>query len=308
MSLISPNFPRAAVGLRREAISVLSLQKQGRRFNLSRAATVELAEGVLQPHFDEQNIQNPTEILETLRQATAGAGLQANKKWSVSLPADTARMAIVTLETAPKSAAERNEILNWKAERAFGAKSDEMRVAFQRLAPDAKNRPRYFAVAIRLAVLDEYEAIFDALGWRAGLILPRHVSEAQWLLSGNKTAGDALMISSQSDGFTAILFRQNQPSVVRSVICELDEREDEIYRLLLFYRDRFDSNAVEPNLQKLFLIGDDFPKNRLREIARETLDYDLQILGAAEVGLNLPAEIKFEDIAAPAGLASLARR
>lgn len=313
MSFINPNFPRAAVGLRREGVSVISLQKSGRQFSVRRAATIELPAGVLQPDFFAENVIEPQEIVETMRQAITGAGLQSHKKWSISLPADTARMQILTLEAAPKTAAERADVLNWKAERAFGVRPAEMRLALQPLAPDGKGRPRYFAVAIRLETMDEYEELFDALGWQAGLILPRHVSEAQWLMLAKnaKTSGDTLMVSSQADGFTAILLRGNQPSVVRSVQCEIEEREDELYRLLLFYRDRFEaenSAAAELNLRRMLLIGETFPRDRVREISNETLGYDLQVLGANEVGLVLPDGIKFEDIAAPAGLASLAWR
>ncbi|MEP6923197.1 MAG: hypothetical protein ABI954_01920 [Pyrinomonadaceae bacterium] len=307
MSLINPNFPRSAAGLRRESVSVISLQKQGRRFGLRRAATIQLPEGVLQPDFFEENIVEPSQVLSAMREAATSAGLNGQKKWSVSLPADTARMTILTLETAPKSKAERADVLNWKAERAFGEKPAEMRLAFQPLTPDEKGRTRFFAMSIRLDVLAEYEDLFDTLGWKTGLMLPRHISEANWLMLP-KSTGDAMMVSLQADGFTAVLLRASQPAVVRSVICEPEEREDELYRLLLFYRDRFETETSGASLQKLLLIGADFPKERLSEIAQETLGYDLQILGSNEVGLSLPAEIRFEDIAAPAGLASLAWR
>ena len=52
------------------------------------------------------------------------------------------------------------------------------------------------------------------------------------------SAGDALLVSSYDEGFTAVVFRDKQPLIVRSIACEPEEREDEFYRLLLFYRDR----------------------------------------------------------------------
>ena len=312
MSLISPNFPRAAAGLRRESVSVVSLHKQGRQFGLRRAATIELPAGVLQPDFFEENIVVPNEVLSALQEAAQSAGLLGQKKWSVSLPADTARIAILTLETAPKNKAETAEVLNWKAERSFGAKPEEMRLAFQPLLPDANRRVRYFAVAIKLDVLAEYEDLFNTLGWQVGLVLPRQISESKWLkpLRAAKNKSDALMVSSQADGFTAMLLRQSEPVIVRSVICTEDEREDEFYRLLLFYRDRFNAENIgaEINLKDILLVGDGFQPARVQEIAAETLGYNLQILGSNEVGLSLPAEIRFEDVAAPAGLASLAWR
>ena len=308
--IVKPSLPRAAIGFRREGISVVGLQKQGGAFTLSRAATVELPENALQPSFNEQNLVELHEILLTLNQVMTAAGLQEQKRWSVSLPADTARMSILTLDAPAKSNNELKEVLNWKAERAFGAAANEMRMAFQPLTPDVSKRIRYFVVSIRLEVLAEYENLFGIFDWHVGLVMPRHISEAQWLMAANheQTNQDTLMVSLQAEGFTAILLRGQQPSVVRSVSCNEDEREDELYRLLLFYRDRIASVNPDAILQKLLLVGDNFQKDRLREIAFETLGNDIRILESNDVGLVLPNEIRFQDVAGPAGLASLAWR
>ena len=98
-------------------------------------------------------------------------------------------------------------------------------------------KARYFATAVKLGVIDEYETIFEMLGWQAGLILPRAVSEAGWLFDKNNKS-DSLLISAQPDGFVALILRGDEPTVVRSVTCTETERDDEIYRLLMFYRDR----------------------------------------------------------------------
>lgn len=305
-----PHFPRAAAGLRREGVSVVSLARSGRgAFTLRRAATVALTAGILQPSFDESNVLQPAELLAALGEAASEAGLQNQKRWSVSLPADSARMSILTLEAEPKTPKERTEILNWKAERAFGVGAADLRLAFQPLAPDASQRSRCFAVAVRHDVLSEYEEIFDNLGWHVGLILPRHLSEMQWLMMSPKarTSGDALLVSSQADGFTAMLLRNQQPAIVRTVLCEPAEREDELYRLLLYYRDRLASENSA--LDKFLVIGEGFGEDRLEAISNETLGHDLRALHARDVGLLFPEnEIRFEDIAAPAALASLALR
>jgi hypothetical protein len=57
------------------------------------------------------------------------------------------------------------------------------------------------------------------------------------------------------------------------------------------------------------IIGEGFNRDRLDEIAMETLGHDAKILRPEDVGLNLPdGSISFEEIAAPAALASLALR
>ena len=97
----------------------------------------------------------------------------------------------------------------------FRRTSGEMRISRRKIKPDANGKSRYFATAVKLSVIDEYETMFETLGWQAGLILPRAVSEANWLVD-SKNKDDSLLISSQTDGFTALLLRGDEPTVVRS--------------------------------------------------------------------------------------------
>lgn len=308
-SLTQPSFPKAALGLEKDSITALALQKEGRgQFGIRQAATIELPEDLLKPSFTEQNISNPNEMLVMFEEVLTNAGLLRQKRWSVSLPSNTARTAILTLDAEPASRIELNEVLDWKAENTFGAPSGELRISLRKISPDLSGKSRYFATAVKLSVIDEYETLFETLGWQAGLVLPRALSEAKWLVD-SKLKDDSLLISSQNDGFVALLLRGDEPTVVRSVTCTDNERDDEIFRLLMYYRDRLGDPASESFLEKVLAIGKDFTTARLKEIADEALGKTLKILRPEDVGLNLPVQnMNFYEIAAPAGLASLGWR
>ncbi len=304
-ALTQPNYPKAALGLERESVTALALQKEGKgRFGIKQAATLGLPAHLLTPSFTDKNISNPEEMLVFLDEAIAKAGLIGQKRWSISLPSNAARTAILTLETEPASKNEFSEVFDWKAENVFGIPAGEMRISSRKISPDANAKSRYFATAVKLSVVDEYETLFERQGWHAGLILPRAISEAKWLSDiNNKT--DSLLISSQTDGFTALLLRGDEPTVVRSVTCTESERDDEVYRLLMFYRDRLGDDSSENFLEKLLLVGKEFAPAKLIEIAAEALGKTLNILRPEDVGLNLPsADLHFDDLAAPAGLAT----
>jgi Tfp pilus assembly PilM family ATPase len=306
-SLTKPNYPKAAIGLERTNIAALALERRGKgQYGIKQAATVILPENLLNPNFLEDNINSPNELIVFLNEVVNNAGLLKQKRWSISLPSATARTAILTLENEPASKGELEEILDWKAERSFGAPASELRISQQKISPDANGKPRYFSTAVKLSALDEYESLFEMMGWKAGLILPRAVSEAKWLIdSANQL--DSLLISAQADGFTALLLRGNEPTVVRTVTCVESEIDDEIFRLLMFYRDRFSKDESENLLEKLLVVGKNFNFNRLREISAEALGTTLKILRPEDVGLNIPASnLHFDEIAAPAGLATLA--
>lgn len=304
-SLSKPNFPNSAIGLERSSVTAIALQRQGRgQFGVKQAATVQIPAGVLDPSFFDANIVNTREFASCIYDAVQNAGLMGQKRWSIALPSSAARTAILTLDAEPVAKKEFEEIIDWKAEQSFGSPAAELRVLRKKISPSRDGRTRYFTAAVKLAVIDEYETVFEDLGWKAGLILPRALGEANWL-SGGASNSDSLLISSQPDGFTALLLRGDDPYVVRSVTCLPNEIDDEIYRLLMFYNDRVSTDSGG-YLEKMLLVGADLVPNKILEIASEALGRTLRILRPEDVGLILPnAGFNFDEIAAPAGLAAL---
>lgn len=305
-SITQPNYPNAALGIEGDAITALALSGGRRSYSIKQAATVELPAGVLIPSFADANIIDNVDFSSCLTEVVEIAGLLGQKRWSIALPSNTARTAIIALESEPSSKSEAEEILDWKAEQAFGAPARELRLATQRISPDKDKRSRFFVTAIKLSVIDEYESHFENRGWKAGLILPRALGEANWLTGSN--GSDSMLISENSDGFTALLLRGQEPTVVRSVTCKPAEIEDEIYRLVMFYNDRVapENGAGASNLEKLLVIGKDIVPQHVEKIASDVLQRPIRVLSPTDVGLDLPGTaMNFDSIAAPAGLAAL---
>jgi hypothetical protein len=305
--LKDPRYPATAVGLEKGVASVVELERvKGSACKLRRGATFNIAESLVHPSFDESNIENGPQLAAVLKELATSAGLLRQKRWSLSLPEATTRTLVLTMESQSGSAAELQDVLKWKLERGFGAPIEELSISRERLQKDLQGRDRYLAIAVRKTILAEYEAVLNSLGWKAGLILPRHLGEAQWLVR-NGTIGDSLLLSGSSKGFTGVIFRDKHPLIIRTVTCTEDEFEDEFYRLLLFYRDRSTpENGGAPGLTRLMVIGEGITKQRAGEIVRETTGADLRPLDAEELGLQLPSrEFNFDSIAAPAGLATM---
>ncbi|PWT88405.1 MAG: hypothetical protein C5B55_13160 [Blastocatellia bacterium] len=307
--LVSPWYPPVAIGLEKGSASVVHLERvRGGDCAIRRAATFSLSETLISPGFDNQNIERPSQLASVLNELVATAGLIRQKRWSVSLPAATTRTLVLTIETPAQSGSELQEILTWKMERGFGVPLDELSITQDQLQKDSQGRARYLSIGVRKTVLAEYENLFSQMGWRVGLILPRHVGEAQWLVRSNGNSGDSLLLSSSLDGFTAIIFRDKYPLILRSVSCAVSECEDELYRLLMFYRDRRTTDQPENTLglSRLMVVGDGLSPQRASEIVNETTGGDLRPLHAADLGLNLPSrDLSFDVLAAPAGLATL---
>jgi Tfp pilus assembly PilM family ATPase len=302
--LLKPRFPSCAVGIAHGTASVAQLERARGSYLVKRAATLNLAPNLIHSSFDENNIADPNELIDAFSDLVTSAGLLRQRKWSVSLPEGTTRSAILTIEGAGGSRREVEEVLEWKIERSFGAPVSELRVTREQLAPNEQKQGRFLVTAVRSSVLAEYESVFAAMGWQAGLVLPRHVGEEQWLRDG--AAGDGLLLSSHKEGFTAVLLRNNRPLTLRTVFCETEECDDELHRVLLFYRERSGSNGDGASVNRLLVMGDRLDKQRVAQVAQETLGVNLRPLDAADVGLMIPGNLPFDVIAAPAGLARLA--
>jgi len=309
--LISPWYPATAVGIEKGFASMVYLERgRAKGFTLRRAAIVALADEVITPAFENVNIIDPAALAMTLGDLATSAGLLKQKRWSVSLPEASSRSLILTLESQPGSNAELEEMLNWKMERGFNSTLDDLSISRERLPRDSHGRDRYMAVAIKRSVREEYESVFASLGWRIGMILPRHLGEAQWLMQ-SRGEGDSLLLSFSEVGFTAVVFRDQQPLILRTIDCDPDECEDELYRLLLFYRDRRSTNGGEgeQSLAQLLVVGEGLAKQRISQIVNETLGVNVRALDPSDIGLLLPAEqLEFDLIAAPAGLATLSSK
>jgi len=313
--LVAPRLPAAAVALSGDGAGLVQLERRRDSFAVRKAGYVPLAEGVLTPGFDGPNVADPEGLARSLSDLTSSAGLQRRRRWSVGLPEAATRTAIVTLETTAANRHEGEEMLRWKIERTMGVAADDLRAVRERLPADAQGRPRYLVAAARLDVLAEYEEVFAGLGWHTGLILPRHLGEAWWLMRGRPGA-DSLLVSSHQDGFTAVVMRGGLPLLVRTVACEAEDCADELYRFLLFYRDRAASDAGAEEgaaplpgetIERLLVAGDGIGYEEASALVAETLDAAPRPVGPEEARLAFPpGELDFQLIAAPAGLAALA--
>ena len=307
--LIAPRLPPAAVGLSGEGAGVVQLERRRDAFAVRRAGYLPLREGLVRPGFDEPNLESPAELASALAELAESTGLGKRRRWSAALPEAATRTSILTMEGAAASRHEGEEMLRWKTERALGAALGELRVSRERLPQDSQGRARYLVTAVRLSVLEEYEQVFASLGWHAGLVLPRHMGEAWWLMrDGGRAGGDSLVVSSHDDGFTAVVLRAGHPLYVRGVICEVEDRTDELYRFMLFYRDRAAAgDAAGDSISRLLVAGTGLDAAQASAVVEETLAAPPRTLHASDVRLAFPSdEIDFRQIAAPAGLAALA--
>jgi len=284
---------------------VVDLRRRRNRFYPATSAVTGLPAGLITPGFDSQNIQDIDELAELAMQTVEAAGMISKKRWSVALPEGVARTLIVSLETKPSGRRELAEVLSWKIERAIAATPAGLRISRQRIS-SMGGQERYLLTVARDEVMQEYEAFFAKLGWKVGLLLPRHLGEAQWL-GWDDMPGDKMLISANQTGFSSIIFRDGEPLLVRAHECDQQSVADELYRVALYYRDRIvgrEQGATD--LNRLLIIGE-IDRADARRAVSEAIGSDPSLIDPADFGIELKGEpIVFDHLAAAAGLATLA--
>jgi hypothetical protein len=303
--LFSPRVQNIAAGFADDNFAVVDLRNTRRGFSIASSALTQLPAQLLTPHFDSENIQDPKELAGIITDTVEAAGLANKKQWSIALPEGAARSFVLTLESKPANRKELNEVLAWKIERVIATPSSELLISRQRLKPDG-TQERYIVTIARQAILDEYEALFHSLGWRTGLMLPRHIGEAQWLMQ-DRTPGDKMLVSSNREGFTAVLVSNGEPVLIRNYACDPESKADDLHRFALYYREKMATpSGAPPQLAGLLVLGNiDLPE--AQSAVADALDETPHLFHPQEFGLSLEDEHAwFTYLAGAAGLASLA--
>jgi hypothetical protein len=304
--LSAPQLPKVALGFNDTSVTLVSIKKRRGNYLLDRFADVSLPKGLLNPEFDLLNIKDMSSFVDLLTHASEQAGLLRQSRWSVALPEGTARSIIVHFDNTPTSAAELDEMIGWKVERLISIPKSQVRLIYQQIGND-KKAPKYLVSVVHEGVITQYEQAFHKLGWQAGMILPRHLSEVLWLvnLPNTKELSNRILISYNQAGFVAVAVQKDQPLMIRVVNCLPNEQENEVYRLATYYREKVLLEAPISKLQ-LLPVGaapeSDMTHRTFEDVFSGT---QLETLTAGKLALTATNNFDFTHVAAPAALAAL---
>jgi hypothetical protein len=196
-------------------------------------------------------------------------------------------------------------VLNWKIERVIAAPASQLRVSRQRLSREA-GQERYLVSIAREEVISEYESLFETIGWQAGLIVPRHLGESQWLMWAD-SEGEGMMISANRTGYSGVIVKGGEPVMVRVSACEPEARIDELHRFALYYRDRVEETRKAPVDMRCLLVLGDIDGAEAQSAVADALGSHPRLLSPIEFGFDLAGQpIRFEQLAGAAGLATMA--
>jgi Tfp pilus assembly PilM family ATPase len=302
--LTAPRLPRTSLSISETHVALITLKRSGADFEPRNLGVSRLPAGIVRASLTEPNIADEPILIDHLSKTASRSGMGNINALSVSLPSGSARSMVVALDAAPTSRTEMEQMIEWKAERGLGQKFSDLRVNYTRLS-DLGGRPQYLVSATTERVIEQYERIFERLGWHAGMIAPQHIGEAQWLMrQGLKD--DQVVVSLNERGFDAMIVRGHEPLIVREVECAPEEREDEFYRLMVFYRDRLTVEGAGMPLSRALMIGPATDQRRFRNVLASAMERNVIALDLRQIGLKVDPTAPFSHFAAAGGLATMA--
>ncbi len=302
--LTAPDLPRTALAISETHLSIVSLRRSKGEFEPRNLGVQRLPAGLVRAGFTEPNISDEAALISHLTQTATQAGLKRLGNLSVALPSGSARSQVVSLDTVPSSRQEIAELIEWKIERSFGQKFGDLQASYTRLS-DFNGRPHWLVTAVHSRVLKQYERIFKELRWQVGMIIPQNLGEAQWLMR-QRLADDQVVVSLNERGFDTVIIRGREPILVREVECAPEDREDEFFRLLVFYRDRLLPENAPITLNRLLTLGTSTDQRRFREVLASALENHAISLDPQQIGLRIEPSAPFNHFAAAGGLATMA--
>jgi Tfp pilus assembly PilM family ATPase len=302
--LTAPRLPRTSLSISETYLALVTLKRNGDSFEPSNLGVSRLPDGIVRASFTEPNVINEAALIEHLSKTASRSGMEKIKALSVSLPSGSARSIVAPLDAAPTSRVELEQMIEWKAERGLGQKFADLRINCTRLS-DLGGRPQYLISATTERVIAQYERIFERLGWHAGMIVPQHIGEAQWLMRQG-LEDDQVVVSLNERGFDTVIVRGKEPLMVREVECAPEDRENEFYRLMVFYRDRLALEGADRSLSRALMIGPVLEQLRFRNVLMSAMENPVAALEPQQIGLKLDPNAPFIHFAAAGGLATMA--
>lgn len=302
--LTAPDLPRTALAISETHLSIITLRKSGGEFEPRNLGVLKLPAGLVNASFTEPNISNEASLIEHLNRTATQAGISRPRALSLALPSGSARSQVITLDSVPASRLEFNQLIEWKIERTFGQKFADLKTSYTKLN-DFHGRPQWLVTAVHNRVLEQYENLFKQMHWTVGMVVPQHLGEAQWLIR-QKLDEDQIVVSLSEAGFSTVIVRKDEPIMVREVECAPEEREDEFFRLLVFYRDRLLPTEEPIRLSRVLTLGNVAEQRRFRDVVVSALENHVVSLDVNQIGLKVDANAPFNHFAAAGGLATMA--
>jgi hypothetical protein len=237
---VEPERPTVAVEVRRRAVGLVRVVREGRGYALGTAAALELPAGTVELSMTRPNLADPAAFRNVLRSVLQRAGFAGGGRICLVLPDPVARVALVpAAEVKGKRRADVDEMIRFRLRKAVPFDVREARVGFVRLGVRADDQ--VLVAAVYRPVLEGYEEACASLGLQPGIVELSGLSVLAASADGDP-GGDRLVVN-WDDGYVSLfLVRDGQLVLVRTLAGDTAAAPEQVSRELtntdIYYRER----------------------------------------------------------------------
>jgi type IV pilus assembly protein PilM len=252
-----PRYPDTAVEIGEDRIVGVRLgtDRKSKQRRLKAIETRDLPEGAIEASLTRPNILAPEPVTQAI-ESILGRLAPGEHRISVILPDSVARVAVLPFATLPRTRRELAGLVRFRMAKSLPFKSDEAVMDLNVLSGAAGAGPgpvgaAVLAIFMQRAVVEQYEALFTALGYAPGLVTlstfelfnlfrlhlrARRLPDRDGLLLNVAPRSLSLLIVRDED---LIFYRcKAQAQTAEGDVDTLADLRREIYTSLAFYQEK----------------------------------------------------------------------
>lgn len=269
-SWLAPPEAEVAIEIAAGRLTVARLGKDG-QIAAASAVSETLPPGAVAPSLVAKNIDQPQVVIGALKKALERAGFGRPKRVSIVLPDSAARVSLIPLDVVPSRQADLDQLIRWHVKKATPFPIEDGVLSFSAGAP-VGGSTTFTAVAASRAVVQEYEAIADAIGAEPGVVDVASLAVINSVIAaGAAPQGDWLLVCLAADSTTiailrgpALLFHRHRTTVEDEPLSAL------VHQTAMYYEDRLGGTQF----QRVVLSGG--ANDTARELAKREIGDRLQ--------------------------------
>jgi len=252
LSMFPVHRPSFGIGVSARALSLVAL----RRLPFCRPAVTRVGERLLQdgwikPSASSPNIVRMDALQQELRSLIESLSDHAV---AISLPDESANIAVFTFDTVPNHQQERDTVIRWRFQQEAGLKVGREQLVY-RLFPGVKT-VSVLAAAINDEVLNQYFALFDS-----ARLLPVSIGfETFQLFDAFRETMDAgperFFVHYNGQSLTFLALVHGRPVFLRKRRIKYSSAQvrNELFGTLQYFDDRFPYAGQEAHASRLYFI------------------------------------------------------
>lgn len=235
----SASRPKLACEIAADRVLAGRVSEQG--FGLEVCASRELAPGSVVPDLMEPNLRQSSAVGQALREILGTVGARSRDVIAV-LPDAAVRVVLLDFEKLPTNREEAEGVVRFRLKKSLPFDVDKAKVSYQ-AQPSSTGIHAIAAVALS-SVVEEYEAVFRAAGYNAGVVMPSMLAA----LGAAEADRPTLVIKVDARTTSIAILERDQLLLFRTlentrgVTITGEQLAEEVYPSVVFFQDTYHLN------------------------------------------------------------------